>query len=535
MWDRPSRTDNVFGSVGGRRLPEVIAEYDSVHGPPTLSEREGDKGMHKSTTEASGADADEGGRDEGEEAEDLAMPTVDSLDYELDEALAHVQFTEADTVSAAPHSSSSEEGALIDPNAILATRVSIISEQSLSAIPNNRPNVFINWWVTDPGVVAAVEDMQTQAVQFDANLREACLPTRALHITFVTLRIDTQEEMAVAIKTLRSCRSEIYHLCPPNLPIFFHGVESFRDRVLYIALDRASCERFRAIAALIQERMSQAGITLLGNRSLFVPHLTVIKLSRALTERIFHISQGAYSGQVQRKFGSQAFDGLHLSRMAPLTASLPYYPTACVLANVPRCMAVEAAVHIAARAPPRTVFIMRGLPGTGKSTFVRALREALPQQMLTVCSADFFFEKEGRYTFDLSQLYAAHLSCKAKFEEALAKLTSFIVVDNTNVTRRDYQKYISLASQTGYSVRLLEMVCPTYLHLLACHSRCIHNVRKKPRPIWRCMYVCMVVCMYVCMYGCMYVCMYVWLYVCMYVCMVVCMYVCICMYTSSYL
>ena len=63
----------------------------------------------------------------------------------------------------------------------------------------------------------------------------------------------------------------------------------------------------------------------------------------------------------------------------------------------------------------RVMAIMRGLPGSGKSTIASRIQEQLPQ--VQVCSADHhFIDEEGEYRFDLSKLGAAHAACQAAAE-----------------------------------------------------------------------------------------------------------------------
>ena len=49
----------------------------------------------------------------------------------------------------------------------------------------------------------------------------------------------------------------------------------------------------------------------------------------------------------------------------------------------------------------RVMFIMRGLPGSGKSTIVRNIRDKYqPITDVVVCSADDYFLQEGSYNYD---------------------------------------------------------------------------------------------------------------------------------------
>lgn len=96
-----------------------------------------------------------------------------------------------------------------------------------------------------------------------------------------------------------------------------------------------------------------------------------------------------------------------------------------------------------------TVFIMRGIPGSGKS----AVAAHIAGERAAIASADHYFEKKsGGYRFDHKQLGAAHDHCKQEFLEFIRNKERCIVVDNTNVQRRDYFYYEKVARQNGYAV-----------------------------------------------------------------------------------
>jgi predicted kinase len=101
----------------------------------------------------------------------------------------------------------------------------------------------------------------------------------------------------------------------------------------------------------------------------------------------------------------------------------------------------------------KTVTILRGISGAGKSTYTR---ENFPNA--TVCSADNFFMQNGVYNWDASKLGRAHDWCLNTFNEALRRNDSSIVVDNTNTKLREFKRYRDEALMYGYEVNVVRLV-----------------------------------------------------------------------------
>ena len=104
----------------------------------------------------------------------------------------------------------------------------------------------------------------------------------------------------------------------------------------------------------------------------------------------------------------------------------------------------------------KTVIIMRGQSGAGKSTWIK---KNLPSDV-TVCSADSYFSRSGEYKFNPKLLGRAHGSCKEKFTDALIDGDELIVVDNTNTKRSEMEFYVRNARGYGYKVRFVRLDTP---------------------------------------------------------------------------
>lgn len=92
--------------------------------------------------------------------------------------------------------------------------------------------------------------------------------------------------------------------------------------------------------------------------------------------------------------------------------------------------------------------ILRGLPGSGKSTVSKQL------DSYAVSADRFFLDVNGKYVFDKSKLHEAHEWCFNEFKALVARQAP-IVVDNTNTTRKEYERYSEHAKQNGYTVSVV--------------------------------------------------------------------------------
>lgn len=98
----------------------------------------------------------------------------------------------------------------------------------------------------------------------------------------------------------------------------------------------------------------------------------------------------------------------------------------------------------------KSVIILRGCPGSGKSTVAELLVFGITTS--AICTADDYFMVDGEYKFDSTKLGEAHSACKSKCEKAMTLGVERIVVANTNTTEKEITPYQILAEQYGYMV-----------------------------------------------------------------------------------
>ena len=103
----------------------------------------------------------------------------------------------------------------------------------------------------------------------------------------------------------------------------------------------------------------------------------------------------------------------------------------------------------------RTLIILRGLPGAGKSTFANFIWESS-----AIFEADkYFYDKDGNYNFDASKLHQAHKWCQDSVKQAMldnilsrGHMYPEIIVSNTTTTEKELEPYLELAKLFEYHV-----------------------------------------------------------------------------------
>lgn len=110
----------------------------------------------------------------------------------------------------------------------------------------------------------------------------------------------------------------------------------------------------------------------------------------------------------------------------------------------------------------KELFLLRGLPGCGKSTLAKSLAGGTGSDYFE--ADQFFVDSEGNYNFDASKLRLAHQWCKEQVEFAMTKghknflpihgphPLARIVVSNTFTQEWEMQAYYDLANRYGYRV-----------------------------------------------------------------------------------
>ena len=97
-----------------------------------------------------------------------------------------------------------------------------------------------------------------------------------------------------------------------------------------------------------------------------------------------------------------------------------------------------------------TLTIIRGLPGTGKSTLGKSLVADVHLE------ADMFFMVDGEYRFDVNKLHQAHSWCLNETIRHLVKGHD-VVVSNTFTTMKELNPYLEVAARLQAKVVVYRM------------------------------------------------------------------------------
>ena len=87
-----------------------------------------------------------------------------------------------------------------------------------------------------------------------------------------------------------------------------------------------------------------------------------------------------------------------------------------------------------------TLYLLRGLPGAGKTSLANALA---PEKGLFAAD-DYFTSPEGEYDFRPAELGEAHAQCQKRTAAALAAGEQHIAVHNTFTQRWELEPYLDM-------------------------------------------------------------------------------------------
>jgi len=104
----------------------------------------------------------------------------------------------------------------------------------------------------------------------------------------------------------------------------------------------------------------------------------------------------------------------------------------------------------------KIAYIMRGVPGSGKSTIARSLVNGNG----VIHSTDDYFVVNGEYRHDAARLREFHKANLDAFCQSLLRGIPVVVCDNTNSKRWEFAPYVEAAQKAGYAVAIVSLPHP---------------------------------------------------------------------------
>jgi predicted kinase len=102
------------------------------------------------------------------------------------------------------------------------------------------------------------------------------------------------------------------------------------------------------------------------------------------------------------------------------------------------------------------LILLRGVPGSGKTTLANVILQQPnnnPQEILS--ADDFFVDGNGEYNFDPTKLKEAHNYCQFRCSERMRQQKIRIVVANTFTQEWEMDEYFKMAERYNYRVHTI--------------------------------------------------------------------------------
>ncbi|EDQ87322.1 uncharacterized protein MONBRDRAFT_10080 [Monosiga brevicollis MX1] len=477
MWDRRTRLDYVFGSSDGTKLPEFVTAVDERH--------------HAQLQDDEAGQVDAADNNDRDEDSDANVPTI--------------------VANPPPAAAASAAPIAANPTSMR------LPMQSQSKEARDRPNYFLCIRVWSTSVRKQAEALQQRVLDNHPELVDCCIPAPALHVTLPTLRLESTSDICRATQVLHNLRyvamhestffafvgprfisqeslcfahallrDEVGQVLPPHTHLKLKGPALFGSRILHLEFEEDSVAKLQQLHDFLVDRLSSAGVSLVGTRSDYTPHITLINVKRAAARQGASVQAADIAGVEPLKpaagWGFIKANAIYLCRMTPDRTPDGFYQVATGVPMSARpVVSMDEALDLiqpALRGP--TVMVLRGLPGAGKSFLCDRLLQLAATADCTpvICSADHFFEKpDGTYAFSRAQLGEAHSQCKARFQAALAAHEPLVVVDNTNCALDEFAFFLEQAAAHDYAVRVLELACYGSDSVAQFAARNQHNVK----------------------------------------------------------
>ena len=103
----------------------------------------------------------------------------------------------------------------------------------------------------------------------------------------------------------------------------------------------------------------------------------------------------------------------------------------------------------------KTLILIRGLPGSGKTSFAKIISEGGKYPVFEI--DDYFTDEQGYYSFRFEENHLAYKQCLEKVEAAMHSDCTKIIVANTFTMEWEIEPYLRLGSKHSYKTHVMVM------------------------------------------------------------------------------
>ena len=174
-----------------------------------------------------------------------------------------------------------------------------------------KPNYYLSIPITDPNLITQYNAYREHLLSLFSQRPNALDPPH-LHLTLLTLRIETPSQIEQCTSVLKRLQEEIRYHCsyPEPMCLEFDGIDTFYDKVIYMKCKPN--QRLEHLRTLIVERFSEQQqkeksneIYFAGNYYQFIPHITLFKCKRRFSSMSQNEPKDIF-------FGKQTIESLQL-------------------------------------------------------------------------------------------------------------------------------------------------------------------------------------------------------------------------------
>ncbi|CAF1103749.1 unnamed protein product, partial [Brachionus calyciflorus] len=165
-------------------------------------------------------------------------------------------------------------------------------------------------------------------LEFNQEVESFLVPDASMHLTLLTLRAETSEEIEITKNIMNEIISseEFKKIGPISLK--FKGIGEFYQKVLYSKCESDCIDKLKLLKNLIFDKLSMANVNTAGNYYDFVPHLTVFKIKNNMNNSNMcvndFVSEFLWDKYESFDFGNEIINEIKLCKMTNIFVSKAY-------------------------------------------------------------------------------------------------------------------------------------------------------------------------------------------------------------------